>query len=295
MFAAERFHQYIYGKEVEVESDHKPLETILKKPIEDASPRIQLMLLRLLRYKLGVKYVPGTKLYIADTLSRAYSAPETAHSGTEIPEMELRIHGLVMSLPMSEMRLTQLKEATKEDETLCRLKATIEKGWPAHCKSAEPSIRQHLIFKGERVVIPSSMRADVLKKVHETHLGIEKCKARARASMYWPRMTNDIQEMIAKCPTCDKFKPRKKKEPLMPHDVQDRPWSKIGADIFFFGGRLHLVDVNYFSKYPEVCRLQTSTASSVIEHLKPIYARHCLLYTSPSPRDQRGSRMPSSA
>ena len=114
------------------------------------------------------------------------------------------------------------------------------------------------------------MRADVLKKVHETHLGIEKCKARARASMYWPGMTNDIEEMIAKCPTCAKFKPRNKKEPLMPHDVPDRPWSKIGADIFFFGGRPHLVVVDYFSKYPEVCRLQTSTASCVIEHLKPI-------------------------
>ena len=286
VFAAERFHQYIYGKEVEVESDHKPLETILKKSIENASPRIQLMLLRLLRYKLDVKYVLGTKLYIADALSRAYTAPEIAHSDTEIPEMELRIHGLVMSLPMSEMRLTQLKEATKEDETLCRLKATIEKGWPTHRKSAEPSIRQywgirdelhvaeHLIFKDERVVIPSCMRADVLKKVHETHLGIEKCKARARASMYWPGMTNDIEEMIAKCPTCAKFKPRNKKEPLMPHDVPDRPWSKIGADIFFFGGRPHLNVVDYFSKYPEVCRLQTSTASCVIEHLKPIYARH---------------------
>ena len=92
--------------------------------------------------------------------------------------------------------------------------------------------------------------------------------------MYWPGMTNDIEEMLAKCPTCAKFKPRNKKEPLMPHDVPDRPWSKIGADIFFFGGRPHLVVVDYFSKYPEVCRLQTSTASCVIEHLKPIYARH---------------------
>ena len=147
---------------------------------------------------------------------------------------------------MSERRLTQLQEATKEDETLCRLKATIEKGWPAHCKSTKPSIRQywgirdelhvaeHPIFKGERVEIRSSMRVEVLKKVHEAYLGIEKCEARARASMYWPGMTNDIEEMIAKCLTCAKFKPRNKKEPLMPHDVPDRPWSKIGADIFFF-------------------------------------------------------------
>ena len=109
------------------------------------------------------------------------------------------------------------------------MKATIEKGWSAHRKSAEPSIRQyweirdelhvaeHLIFKGERVVIPSSMRAEVLKKVYETHLGIEKYRARTRASMYWPGMTNNIEEMIAKCLKCAKLKPRNKKEPLMPH------------------------------------------------------------------------------
>ena len=52
----------------------------------------------------------------------------------------------------------------------------------------------------ERVVIPFSMRAEVLKKVHERPFGIEKCKARARASMYWPGMTNDIEEMIANVP-----------------------------------------------------------------------------------------------
>ena len=76
MFAAERFHQYIYGKEVEVESDHKPLEITLQKPIENESPRIQLMLLRLLRYKLDVKYVPGTKPYIADAQRQHIVAQE---------------------------------------------------------------------------------------------------------------------------------------------------------------------------------------------------------------------------
>ena len=83
-----------------------------------------------------------------------------------------------MILPMSEVRLTQPQEATKEYETLSGLKATIEKGWPEHNKSPEPSIRQywgirdelhvaeHLILKSERVVIPFSMRAEVFKKVN---------------------------------------------------------------------------------------------------------------------------------
>ena len=140
--------------------------------------QLQLMMLRLLRYKLDVKYVPSTNFYIADALLRVYCAPETASGDTQKPEMELRIHGLVTSLPMSEVGLTQPQEATKEYETLSGLKATIEKGWPEHNRSTEPSIRQywgirdelhvveHLIFKGERVVIPFSMRAEVLKKVH---------------------------------------------------------------------------------------------------------------------------------
>ena len=76
------------------------------------------MVLHLLRYKLDVKYVPSTKFYTADALSRAYCAPETASGDTQKPEMELRIHGLVTSLPMSEVRLIQPQEATKEYETL---------------------------------------------------------------------------------------------------------------------------------------------------------------------------------
>ena len=89
VFAAERFHLYIYiyGREVEVENDQKPLETILRKPIQRASPRIQLMMLNLLRYKLYVKYVPGKKVLIADALSRAYTDSADTQDYPEIPEM----------------------------------------------------------------------------------------------------------------------------------------------------------------------------------------------------------------
>ena len=115
VFAAERFNQYIYGKEIEVESDHKPLETILRKPIQNASPRIQLMLLRLLRYNLCVTYVPGSKLFIADALSRAYTdvIPHTGDS--QIKEMEMRVHSVVLHLPVSHKRRLELLQATAND------------------------------------------------------------------------------------------------------------------------------------------------------------------------------------
>ena len=56
VFACTKFHDYIYGKEVIIESDHKPLETIFKKQLEKAPARLQNMLLKLQKYNLKVVY-----------------------------------------------------------------------------------------------------------------------------------------------------------------------------------------------------------------------------------------------
>ena len=58
-FLCVRFHQYIYDKSTIVHTDHRPLESILKKPIAKASPRLQRMIIQLQWYDLDVKYVPG--------------------------------------------------------------------------------------------------------------------------------------------------------------------------------------------------------------------------------------------
>ena len=72
VFACKKFNDYIYGKEVIIESDHKPLETIFKKQLEKAPARLQNMLLKLQKYNLKVVYKKGKEMYIADALSRAY-------------------------------------------------------------------------------------------------------------------------------------------------------------------------------------------------------------------------------
>ena len=84
VFACEKFDQYVYGREkVYVQSDHKPLEVIFKRPLVTAPKRLQRMLLRLQRYSLDVTYTRGTEMYISDTLSRAYIAGEpNVHTAT---------------------------------------------------------------------------------------------------------------------------------------------------------------------------------------------------------------------
>ena len=52
------------------------------------------------------------------------------------------------------------------------------------------------------------------------------------------------------------------------------------------------VDKHYGSKYDKA---KTDKCHSYVEALVPNGAESCLLYTSPSPRDPIGSRMPSSA
>ena len=77
IFSCQRFDQYLARKDkIHVESDHKPLQTIFKKPIHSAPYRLQRMLLRLLRYNLDVGYKTGNRMYLADHLSRATVGPK---------------------------------------------------------------------------------------------------------------------------------------------------------------------------------------------------------------------------
>ena len=73
VFGCTRFEAYIYGRrDVRVESDHQPLETIMKKPLYKAPRRLQRMLLQLQKYDVTIQYKKGQLMHLADTLSRAH-------------------------------------------------------------------------------------------------------------------------------------------------------------------------------------------------------------------------------
>ena len=69
VFACRKFHQYIYVKSVVVATDHKPLQAISTKPLSQALLRLQRMLLTLRSYDVEIRYIPGCKQVLADTLS----------------------------------------------------------------------------------------------------------------------------------------------------------------------------------------------------------------------------------
>ena len=50
-----------------------------------------------------------------------------------------------------------------------------------------------LILKGDRVVVPESLRAQVLEATHTGHQGETKCLLLARQSVVWPGISGDIR------------------------------------------------------------------------------------------------------
>jgi len=284
VFACNKFHQYIYGFHTKIQSDHKPLESIMLKPLHKVSPRLQRMLLKLQKYDLAVHYMKGKELYVADTLSRAYlTVPSTDN---DIEDLEFAVHALVRDLPVSDSKLSQLQSATQADEQMQKLYQYITTGWPTNINNVPLSLRsfwklrhelhiaEKLILLNNRIVIPRAMRTYLLKCIHQGHMGIEKSKARARACVYWPDMYSDIENTVKHCAVCNKYSNANHKEPLLPHPVPTYPWEKVGVDYFTLNGKDFLLIVDYYSKYPEVLQVTSKTAQATIAKLKMIFARH---------------------
>ena len=83
-FVCDKFHQYIMCKEnVQVESDHKPLETIFKKLILAALKQLQRMLLKVQKYQLQVQHKTSSSMFIADMLSQIKMSPQCRKEATK--------------------------------------------------------------------------------------------------------------------------------------------------------------------------------------------------------------------
>lgn len=110
-------------------------------------------------------------------------------------------------------------------------------------------------------------------KIHEGHQGIERCRSRANRMVWWPGLSKQISDNVHRCKECSKNFQRKV-EPLISTKLPEYPWQQVGVDLFYFKGKDYLMVVDYFSRYPEIARLTSTTAQGVIGALKKIFSRH---------------------
>ena len=216
---------------------------------------------------LSRAYLPLVKQDIVDT-QEVWRVPDT-RSPTEV---ETEYVDMAESVPILKVTLQEIKSATEGHAELQALAPIITQGWPERRAEVpsqlqvyfpfreELSIQDGVVCKGERSVVPSSLRQSMMDKVHVSHLGIQGCLRRAKEASYWPGIYKQITEFISRCSICNSYKPEQQKEPLKCHEILARPWQSISADLFEFNAAQYLITTDRYSNFFE---LDTVASSNV--------------------------------
>jgi len=210
IFGVRKYYSYIYGRRFTLVTDHKPLVTILgpKQGIPTlAAARLQRWALILSAHQYDIEYRSTHDHANADALSRL-PINSTADYQSYIEEDIYNV-SLVVDLPVN---ASEIAKATQKDPALSRALEFTRNGWPNeldenNSKTLEPyfhrklelSVEDNCLLWGRRVVIPQSLRKRILCELHDGHQGICKTKSLARSYIWWPKLDNDIHDMIQNC------------------------------------------------------------------------------------------------
>ena len=215
-WACEKFTNYILGAKFTIKTDHKPLVPLLSTThLHNLPPRVLCFRLRLNRFNYDICHVPGKNLCTADTLSRAPVAEPGPNSIAFQNKLEVYMHLIISSLPASSSRLQEYRDKQKEDQECSLIRSSCTTEWP-DAADVPPNLKPYsevqseltlcndILLRGCRIVVPVSLQKQTLEKIHHRHQGIQKCRSRANSSVWWPRMSDHITEMVKSCPECAK-------------------------------------------------------------------------------------------
>ncbi|UYV83446.1 K02A2.6-like [Cordylochernes scorpioides] len=226
-WACERFKDFVVGKTFLIETDHKPLVPIFTtKDLNDLAPRLQRYHMRMLQFSFCIFHTPGKYIITADALSTQPLPGHLPEDEELQEEVEHFVRSIVLHQSTTDDRLAKIALNQKLEPTLQNVAFY----------SKNDRGRKRLTNERElRVIIPSNMRKDVLNRIHAGHQGITKCRARAKDHVWWQGVGQEIQDMVKTCEKCIENQPLKH-EPLIPNDFPERPWQKVGMDLFHYEG-----------------------------------------------------------
>ena len=149
------------------------------------------------------------------------------------------------------------------DDTLnLVIKALKDNSWPKNSSSLHPfskilqelCVQNNILLKNDKIVLPKTLHKKALSLVHQNHWGIQKTKQMIRKSFWWPKMNNDVEDLIKTCPFCQEVTPSSQFEPLNPIYMPSHPWEYLYADICdpFPPGEKIFTIIDAYSRHPEL-------------------------------------------
>ena len=279
----EKFHHFLYASHFMLETDHKPMEAILSKSLNQANHRLQRILIRTVPYHFTVHYIPGLTSQLADCLSWLGGQKDAI----KLPKLHL--YQITKQLSTRSDSFNQLRWATQEDDELVLLRHTITQGWPSIIREI-PNVLQpywtfceeltkddDLVLKGTRIVIPNKKHENVLKLIHERHLGLSKCKLHRKDTVYWPGLNDELEKLVLNYELCLKYSQSKcKQQPTLTlgQEIPLHAWTNPATDIFYFEEVSYLLIVDYTSRFLVVCKLSSMTGQHITTHWKQVSSEY---------------------
>lgn len=282
VWACERLHPYVYGRQFDLVTDHKPLEAIYG-PRSKPSARVERWVLRLQPYNFKVVHVAG-KHNIADSLSRLMG--ETALRGKHAHEAEEYVRFVAVNATPLALTTREVEEASRTDQELIEVRNALKTGHFQKCMpyasaAAELCVIGYIVLRGTRIVLPRALRARALTLAHEGHLGIVGTKQHLRSKVWWPGMAKAAEKHCKECHGCQITARPDEPEPLRPTVLPDGPWQALAVDLLGPLPSKHsiLVTVDYYSRYYEYEVLTSTTTDKIIDSLENMFSRHGLPLT----------------
>lgn len=241
---------------------------------------------RLMRWKFTIQHIVGAKNYAPDVLSRSPTQGssderELSRSGTSsCPDytghnitinaisqndqessdsLEAQVLATTINTKLLLTSWQDLKTAGIADEEYSLLLNTVNSdlgrnSWPQDINEYKKfsndltSIDGVVTFKG-RTVVSLTLRHKILKALHQSHQGVSGMSLRSSASVWWPNIGKDIENMRASCLTCHRNAPRQ--QPVSP-PLPEHPFQLVSSDYCQFEGQVYLVMVDRYSNWPTV-------------------------------------------
>ena len=166
-----------------------------------------------------------------------------------------------------------LKQIEQGTQRFDRNDPTIAHFWPI-CESAY--IQDGVLLYKDRVIMPTSLRGQILQHLHAAHQGISTMEQQACAIVYWPGMSKNIRETRERCVDCNRNAPSQPATPPIPPAPSSTPFEAVFADFFQHGGHHYLVVGDRLSGWVEVFGSAAGTnlagAAGLIRHLRSFFA-----------------------
>ena len=210
-WACDHFRLYVYGRNTEIITDHKPLLALFNNPNSKPPPRIERWMIKLQEYQIHLTFAPG-KLNPADFMSRH---PLNVQSPDE-KLTEDHVNFIISHATPKALTSEQIQHETKNDAHLSKVIDAVQTGeWYKILSEDDPeykslwSVRDELcvsangiLLRDNRIVIPKAMREQVVKLAHLGHQGVVKTKALLRTKVWFPGIDKLVQKEVEDCIAC---------------------------------------------------------------------------------------------